>query len=44
MAELADEELSGITPSDVEDEKSAEWQDIGYYKDHNGITHYGIIE
>lgn len=43
MAELADEELTGIVPRLVEDEVSTQWQDIGYYKDERGITRFGII-
>lgn len=44
MTELADEELSGIVPSPVENETTNEWQDIGYYRDERGILRYGVIE
>lgn len=44
MAELADEELSGIVPTDVEDPLVNEWKDIGYYRDEYGKMQYGIIE
>lgn len=43
MTELADEELSGITPKEVESETNNTWQDIGYYKDEYGITRHGVI-
>jgi hypothetical protein len=36
MAELADEELSGIVPTDVEDPLVNEWKDIGYFRDEYG--------
>ena len=42
MAELADEELNGITPKKTES-ISNQFQDIGYYKDEKGYTHYGVI-
>jgi len=43
MAELADEELTGVTPRLVEDEVSSQWEDIGYYKSPDGKVHFGII-
>ena len=43
MAELADEELSGLTPSEVEDSLENEWVDIGYYRDSRGYLQYGEI-
>ena len=43
MAELADEEYSGIIPKIVEDSVESEWQDIGYYIDFDGRKKYGII-
>lgn len=43
MTELADEELSGVIPRVVEEDVNNEWQDIGYYRDDRGITHFGII-
>lgn len=42
MAELADEELSGITPKTVKAVDDT-FQDFGYYYDENGIKHFGII-
>lgn len=43
MAELADEELSGVVPSQIEEEDENKWQDIGFYYDEKGIKHYGVI-
>lgn len=42
MAELADEELSGIVPKKVENQDD-EWYDIGYYIDENGYKRKGRI-
>ena len=42
MCEVADEELAGITPR-ITKPISEEFQDIGYYKDENGNTQFGII-
>lgn len=42
MAEIADEELSGIKPTTVESIKN-QWKDIGYYIDSNGYKRRGII-
>lgn len=42
MAELADEELSGVVPKNV-DNISEEWGDIGYYIDEYGYKRYGVI-
>ena len=42
MALLAEEELAGVVPKIVEEQKT-EWQDIGYYTDSNGIKRYGKI-
>lgn len=42
MALLADEELQGTVPRQVET-KIDQWQDIGYYTDDNGVRHYGTI-
>ena len=42
MAEIADEEISEFVPVPVKQTKK-EFQDIGYYKDENGYTRYGII-
>ena len=44
MTELADEELTGVVPKLVEDETTAEWKDIGYYRDANGVRHFGVPE
>lgn len=43
MCELADEELSGIVPTQIEDENVSEWQDIGWYTDEKGYKKYGVI-
>ncbi len=42
MAELADEELTGYVPRDIEDSNNV-FQDVGYYIDENGIKRYGVI-
>lgn len=42
MAELADEELSGVVPKSVEVKKDS-WTDFGYYTDYDGIRRYGRI-
>lgn len=42
MAELADEELSGVIPREIE-ETSSEWQEMGWYTDSKGYKHFGII-
>lgn len=42
MVELADEELSGIIPREVE-EVSNQWEDIGYYTDEKGYKRWGVI-
>ena len=43
MAELADEELSGVVPNEVEQVRQDTWQSIGYYKDSSGIMHWGVL-
>lgn len=43
MTELADEELSGIIPKEVEDSPEKEWQDIGWYRDERGYKKFGVI-
>mgnify|MGYP003592877456 CR=1 FL=1 len=43
MVELADEELSGVVPTNVEKEEESTWKEIGYYKDEQGVTHWGVI-
>lgn len=43
MAELADEELTGIAPTDVESETAKQFQDIGYYIDEHGYKRFGVI-
>ena len=43
MAELADEELGGVVATDVEPDEENTFQDIGYYRDENGIRHFGVI-
>lgn len=42
MALLADEELQGTVPKQVEIQLD-QWQDIGYYTDDSGVRHYGAI-
>jgi len=42
MTEIADEEVSELVPVAVKETKN-EFQDIGYYKDENGYTRFGII-
>ena len=42
MAELADEELSGVIPREIE-ETSSDWQEMGWYKDEKGYKHFGVL-
>ena len=42
MAEIADEDLTGISPTIVSPIKN-QWRDIGYYIDENGYKRKGII-
>lgn len=42
MTELADEELAGNTPKQVQ-VVTESTQDVGYYKDEEGITRWGVI-
>ena len=42
MAEIADEELSEVLPTQQQPKK-AEFRDVGYYYDEKGIRHFGII-
>lgn len=42
MCEVADEDLSGVTPTTVESVKN-QWQDFGWYTDENGIKRRGVI-
>ena len=42
MAEVGDEDLNGVLPK-IQKDISKEFQDIGYYKDEKGYTHFGII-
>lgn len=42
MIEIADEEMTGITPT-REDILDTKWKDIGYYRDEKGYTRYGVI-
>ena len=42
MAELGDEELSGVVPKQI-DYLEEEWSDIGYYIDEYGYKRYGKI-
>ena len=42
MTEIADEEVSELVPV-AQKEIKEQFQDIGYYKDEKGYTHFGII-
>jgi hypothetical protein len=42
MMFLADQELSGRQPTTVVKEVE-KFQDYGYYRDENGIKHFGLI-
>lgn len=42
MAEIADEELSEIVPTQQKPQK-AEFKNVGYYTDEKGIKHWGVI-
>jgi hypothetical protein len=42
MAELADEELSGTVPKQVENKEEV-WDDIGFYTDEYGHKKWGRI-
>lgn len=42
MAELADEELSGVVPKQIKQEDDT-WDDIGFYIDENGCRRWGVI-
>ena len=42
MTEIADEEISELVPV-AQKEIKKEFQDIGYYKDEKGYTHFGVI-
>ena len=42
MAEVGDEELNDIIPRE-QPKYDKEFQDIGYYKDENGYTRFGVI-
>lgn len=42
MAEIADEDMSGLTPVKFSANKN-EWQDFGYYTDDNGYKRFGVI-
>lgn len=41
-AEIADEDMSGLTPTKISTNKN-EWQDFGYYTDDNGYKRFGVI-
>ena len=43
MALLADEELSGQAPREVEEATTENWTDIGWYTDERGYKHWGTI-
>lgn len=42
MVEIADEELSGIAPSEA-NKAQREWRDFGYYRDENGHIKFGEL-
>ena len=42
MVEIADEELSGIAPSES-NKTQREWRDFGYYRDENGHIKFGEL-
>jgi hypothetical protein len=42
MAEIADEELSEIVPTQQKPQK-AEFKNVGYHTDEKGIKHWGVI-
>jgi hypothetical protein len=42
MCELADEELSGVTPSVVAPEDKS-FKLLGWYTDEKGYKHFGVI-
>lgn len=42
MAEVGDEELSGVVPKPINSIQKT-FQNIGYYKDEKGYTHFGVI-
>ena len=43
MAELADEELSGVVPTQIEQTDST-WTDVGFYIGEDGRKHWGVIK
>jgi hypothetical protein len=42
MAEIADEELSGVTPTTITT-MNTQWRDFGWYTDENGYKRRGVI-
>lgn len=42
MAELADEELSGVVPKQMKQEED-NWDDVGFYIDEKGNRRWGVI-
>lgn len=42
QCEIADEDMSGVTPTTVESVKS-QWKDFGWYTDENGYKRRGVI-
>jgi len=42
MAEIADEELSEVVPTQQQPKKE-EFKNVGYYTDERGIKHWGVI-
>lgn len=43
MTEIADEEMSGLLPKTQESNKTAMWQDVGWYINEKGYKQYGVI-
>lgn len=42
QCEIADEELTGVTPSSLKSQNKT-WRDVGYYRDEKGYLTYGVI-
>ena len=42
QSEIADEELTGVTPTTI-NTRNKTWQDVGYYRNDKGYIEYGVI-
>ena len=42
QSEIADEELTGVTPTTINN-RNKTWQDVGYYRNDKGYIEYGVI-